>query len=196
MLCLDCGADISERDIRTKRCKPCARKRNKSKERQWKLNNPEKIREWNRLRYIANGDKMRDVNAKYRARNGKKRRDYNRKYHLVNAERINERIRKWAAENPEKRRAAAQIYNQNNPGKRAARWAKYRCAKINATPSWADHEAIREIYKRAAEEGMTVDHIIPLQGDNVCGLHVENNLQLLPMVENSRKGHKFTWADN
>lgn len=60
-----------------------------------------------------------------------------------------------------------------------------------ATPPWADKAAIRKIYVKARELGLTVDHIYPLRGKTVSGLHVENNLQLLTQVDNDSKGNKF-----
>jgi len=73
-----------------------------------------------------------------------------------------------------------------------------RTRKINRTPSWADLEAIKEIYKEAADlndihgpGAYHVDHIIPLQGKTVSGLHVENNLQILKAVDNLKKSNKY-----
>ncbi len=71
-----------------------------------------------------------------------------------------------------------------------ARSAKRRAQKLNATPSWADFNAIREFYKYCPK-GMAVDHIIPLQGKLVSGLHVDNNLQYLTSIENSSKHNTF-----
>lgn len=65
-----------------------------------------------------------------------------------------------------------------------------RALKINRLPSWADLSKIKEIYKNCPE-GYHVDHIIPLQGTNVSGLHVENNLQYLTAQENLQKHNKF-----
>lgn len=74
---------------------------------------------------------------------------------------------------------------------------KRRVAKLNRTPPWANQEAIKAIYREAArlssETGVEhhVDHIIPLQGELVSGLHVESNLQILPWHENVTKGNRF-----
>ena len=57
-------------------------------------------------------------------------------------------------------------------------------------PLWANWQEIRRIYDNCPP-GYAVDHIVPLRGKNVSGLHVENNLQYLTREENSRKGNKF-----
>lgn len=57
-------------------------------------------------------------------------------------------------------------------------------------PKWADHEKIDEIY-RNKPDGYHVDHIIPLNGKTVSGLHVHNNLQYLSIEENRLKSNKF-----
>lgn len=58
------------------------------------------------------------------------------------------------------------------------------------TPSWANLSRIREIYSKCPE-GFHVDHIIPLRGSTVSGLHVENNLQYLFSDDNLRKSNKW-----
>lgn len=60
-----------------------------------------------------------------------------------------------------------------------------------AMPPWADRERIAEIYSRAQEAGMHVDHIVPLNHELVCGLHCEFNLQLLSPEENLAKSNFF-----
>jgi hypothetical protein len=64
-------------------------------------------------------------------------------------------------------------------------------ALIKRIPKWADRTKIRNIYKEAREKGMTVDHVIPLRGKLVSGLHVHNNLQILPASVNFSKGNAF-----
>ena len=68
--------------------------------------------------------------------------------------------------------------------------AKRRSAKLQRTPAWADLEAIKQFYAECPK-GYEVDHIVPLQGVNVSGFHVLNNLQYLTKSENSSKGNRY-----
>lgn len=81
-----------------------------------------------------------------------------------------------------------------------AKAAKYRASKLCATPKWLTEEhyaQIVDIYKE--REILTeitgilyhVDHIVPLQGETVCGLHVPWNLQVIPATENLSKSNKL-----
>lgn len=75
--------------------------------------------------------------------------------------------------------------------------SKRRADKLQRCPAWADLGAIRAIHaeaqRRTLETGIEhhVDHIIPLRGELVCGLHVETNLQILTASENVRKHNRF-----
>ena len=78
-----------------------------------------------------------------------------------------------------------------NRGRDRANGAAYRARKLQATPTWADMDAIKDVYLEAAYMQLQVDHIIPLQGEKVCGLHVWDNLQLLTAKENQSKNNSF-----
>lgn len=74
---------------------------------------------------------------------------------------------------------------------------KRRAILLQRQPAWADVDAIRLIYAEAIEKTLRtgiqhhVDHIIPLRGKTVCGLHVDANLQVLEWSENLEKFNKF-----
>lgn len=69
--------------------------------------------------------------------------------------------------------------------------ARRRASILQRTPSWANREEIAKFYQEASKLGVHVDHIIPLNGKLVSGLHVEDNLQLLSATENHRKRNRF-----
>jgi hypothetical protein len=102
----------------------------------------------------------------------------------------------------EKKKAYRANYNKLNSDKRNADAAKRRATKVNATPSWLtkeQHLENKEFYVLAQElqwlsnEKLHVDHIVPLRGYNVCGLHVPWNLQILPESMNLSKHNKFEY---
>lgn len=96
------------------------------------------------------------------------------------------RSKQFKEDNPEYSRE----YRQAHPAQHREYCATYKASKIGATPPWADLNKIKEIYNNCPE-GMHVDHIVPLRGKNVCGFHVENNLQYLTPEENTRKSNRF-----
>lgn len=80
---------------------------------------------------------------------------------------------------------------ENDNGVISKQHSTYRRTLLKLVcPKWADQQKIRDFY-RNCPKGMTVDHIIPLNSDIVCGLHVDNNFQYLSKSNNSKKGN--TW---
>jgi len=94
-------------------------------------------------------------------------------------------------QNKAKKVAASMLWRQNNRGKSNAIAMRRYVAKLQRVPPWADLTAIKQVYAKAAQCGLTVDHVYPLRGKLVSGLHVANNLQLLTQTENSKKGNKM-----
>jgi len=103
----------------------------------------------------------------------------------------NKKSKEYRLKDPESARLRnISHYNRNKKAyfyKNSIRRAK----KCMATVPWADLAKIKKIYLNCPE-GMHVDHIIPLQGEQVSGLHVEYNLQYLTAEKNLKKSNKFT----
>lgn len=107
---------------------------------------------------------------------------------------ILENARLGRLKDPSKSRANALKWAKNNPARCSER-VRARKARINnAIPKWANREAIRDFYELANESGKHVDHIVPLKSSRVCGLHCEDNLQMLSPTDNHIKGNRW-WPD-
>jgi hypothetical protein len=118
--------------------------------------------------------------------------------------RYNDYYVNWRKSNKEKIRDFNKNYRLLNSDKRNSLESKRRAAKLNATPSWLTEQhlvQIEAIYSHARDcrlvtgEPYHVDHIVPLQGRNVCGLHVPWNLQVLPADVNVRKNNRYEQAE-
>jgi len=96
----------------------------------------------------------------------------------------------WLADHEDELAERSTEIERANQGKNAAYAAKHRAKRLNAIPTWANLAAIEELYTEAALSGLHVDHIYPLQGKTVCGLHIANNLRLLTPLENRKKGNR------
>jgi len=116
----------------------------------------------------------------------------------TNKEQRSQYMKEWRKKNIEKIIEHDKQRYRKDKHRYIAASAKRRSKKINATPAWADMSLIKSIYAmRLLMDELNpfvkhhVDHIIPLQGKNVCGLHVHNNLQILTAQQNLEKSAKF-----
>lgn len=96
------------------------------------------------------------------------------KYRDTNRERINRIQRDYYARHSERVRATS---------------AEHRARRIKRVPQWSEKEKIQEFYANCPE-GHEVDHIYPLQGERVSGLHVLRNLQYLTRSANRSKRNR------
>ena len=97
-------------------------------------------------------------------------------------------------ENRERYRKKQKQWKLANPKIRREQRAQYRAKKLQRTPQWSDLDQIKQIYADCPDN-LAVDHIIPLQGEFVSGLHVPENLQYLDLSTNSTKGVFFDCFD-
>jgi hypothetical protein len=102
--------------------------------------------------------------------------------------------RSWVAQNPDKRRAIVRKYHSTRHAEDLVRVRERQAAKLRAIPAWANEAAMLEIYRRAREMGLQVDHVVPLRGKTVCGLHCEANLEPISQTANKSKGNRH-WPD-
>jgi hypothetical protein len=131
---------------------------------------------------------------------------YQKEYYYKNKDKIlsnpsnKQRVKEWVSANRERHNETNRIWLKNNKGYGRFKAANRRAAKAQATPNWLsedDKRALRQIYETCqtmeAKFGLKyhVDHIVPLKGDNICGLHVPWNLQILEASLNISKSNKF-----
>jgi hypothetical protein len=161
---------ISQRYTSNNECVECKKQKRcsakeKEKRKIWYTNNQERIKNLARQRY------KNDI---------ENQRERSRLKWKLNPEKVKAVNLAWAKKNPDKVKLLNRIRN-----------ATRRLVIKQQCPKWADKEKIKEIYMNRPES-YHVDHIIPLRGKLVSGLHVSENLQYLTISENSKKRNKFT----
>jgi hypothetical protein len=115
-----------------------------------------------------------------------------------NKEKLMLLVRVLRATEPEEKRVArleqakikSRLWRANNPRHRNALTTAHKKVVKQRTPAWADRQKIVEFYKNCPK-GYQVDHIVPLRGTIVSGLHIAENLQYLTAKENRNKSNRY-----
>ena len=183
------------------------------------LDNEDERKRKNRERYNAwrekNKEKRLAYEKEYREKRKAQKAEYDREYRKTNKEQIAEReYNRWRAYSDEERitlrtykrdwyRNKAEytpLTEEERKSRRRASRKKNKVKRQHRIPEWLTKEQLQEIntvYEEAVrleiETGIAhhVDHIVPLCGENVSGLHVPWNLQILTASENLYKYNKY-----
>lgn len=173
-------ADKSKADGLSSYCKPCRIEASCQRQK----DDPEARRQYMQRYYEENTARWQE---------------YGRKRYADHRGDVLAAVAAWQCANRDKVNGYAKAYREANPSKRAALIAKYRAAQAQRTPPWLDQAYLAEIegvyhfakvMERIAGEKYHVDHIEPLQGVEVSGLHVPWNLRAIPAREHWSKGNR------
>ncbi|KKL97025.1 hypothetical protein LCGC14_1838570 [marine sediment metagenome] len=139
-------------------------------------------RKFGKIRYETNREWFKDYRRKNKEKQQAYMEVYSKEYYERNKDSIKEASRYWRQNNPDKAASYREIRNQ---------YLKER------TPRWANLDKIKEIYlerdRLIVETGVQhhVDHVIPLNGKCISGLHIHTNLQILTAAANLNKSNKW-----
>lgn len=207
----DFSRDIGRKDGYQPSCKTCHKN--------YLVENKNRISIQRSEHYSKNKERLLDCGKFYRTENkdkiSNKQKEYYqenkeiilvkaKEYRESNSDKISEYQKEYASSNRHKLKKYLSTYikkhRETNRDLYAAKDAKRRAAKLHALPKWLTAEQLEQIkelytiaqmFKLYTGQEYHVDHIVPLQGENVCGLHVPWNLQVIPASENLSKSNKL-----
>jgi hypothetical protein len=178
---------------RENRLKAGAAERHKEYVKAWALRNAERVKALRK----ANYEKDRQANIEkaraWKKRNAAKVLASQRSRATINREKSRAARKAWEKKNPTAALESFKRYRERNRVKIRARLAVSKQGREKRRVLWANQDAILAIYRQAEFMTQTtgrlhvVDHVIPLQGRTVSGLHVETNLRVVEHHENARK---------
>jgi hypothetical protein len=166
--------------------------------------NEDYIKSYRKEDYQKNKDRYSTKAKVYYEKNREHLISYSKEYYLKNKDHVSEYNKSYYEatkhDRVEDNRKRARDWYHNNRARAISRNRERELKQKSATPKWLSEghkKQIHAIYEHAKDcsvvsgEVYEVDHIIPLQGKNISGLHVPWNLQVLPMDVNRAKSNKY-----
>lgn len=190
--------DPAKRKIRSDAWYVENKDRRRATTKDWLEKHPGKSAEYCKKWRDLNPEKSIEANRKWYEQNRTKKLIADKNRRIANLQKFLERERSSYARNRESALIKNEKWRRQNKPVIAAYAAKRRSAKAERTPPWLSveqHEAILKYYIEASELTAStgiihhVDHIVPLRGKTVSGLHVPWNMQILTAVENLKKNN-------
>ena len=178
---------------REARLKLGAAERHKELAKAWALRNAEHVKALRKAQYETNRAAAIEKARIWKKRNPARALASQRARASINSEKMRAARKAWEQRNPTAALESFKRYRERNRAEIRARLAASKDARELRRVLWANQDAIVEIYRQAELMTRTtgrlyvVDHIIPLQGRTVSGLHVETNLRVIEHHENARK---------
>lgn len=152
--------------------------------------NSASIKANNKIYYEANKEQHASRRLAYAQRTKDARNTYKKQWAIANKEKTLVATREYYQRNKEASRDRKALYRAAKPWVLHASSRRRQVGKLQRTPPWYDHTNTAAVYAKLTP-GYHVDHIIPLQGELVSGLHWHYNLQILTAEENLKKSNKF-----
>ena len=172
---------FADRYVKGAKCVECTKLQSVA----WRIENPEKHKESMR-KWLENNRELHGTRVK--------------RWQAANKDKVRMDAKAWVAANPDKVKAKTKRYIQRHPAAYTARSVASVAKRAKRVPKWLtsdDRWMMREEYKlaklRTKMFGFVweVDHILPLRGENVSGLHVPTNLQVIPKADNRAKRNHY-----
>ncbi len=218
-----CSKNHTEkRYVSTHQCFACVLEHKKKaqeagKNKLYYTSNKEKVLEASKKYRSNNKVKISERKKKYAELNKEKIKEYKKQYHVLNREKICKKVKDYIEANKEEVKSRAKIYREKTKDKKAEYdkifskenkdyrnmlKAQNRAKRLKRIVEWDEEltefvsqEAFDLCHRREKVTGVKwhVDHIIPLCGKNVSGLHVWNNLAVIPAAQNLSKNNSYSF---
>ena len=124
----------------------------------------------------------------------------NREWKQANKDKVSNYDKEWQQKNKDKKSKNYKNWQVNNRAKVNSYNSYRRALEVQATPEWLTQSqklhiqckySLAQMFSRETGIQHHVDHVVPLKGKTVCGLHVPWNLRVIPAVDNLRKSNKI-----
>lgn len=199
--CTACLAERAARHYAKNRDAILARKRETSTDRREYLRDYRKRSQaMRRTWYQENRQRLLSAAAEYRRKNPDRIADYRRWYAAKHPDRLRLASLQWRSQNKEHLKVYMREYRAENAALFAQHAARRRARNVLAEPAWlsdSEKRRIALIYQLSRTKSQwtgvphEVDHVVPLAGEDVCGLHVPWNLKVIPAADNRAKCNNF-----